>query len=82
MKFFGNVAHLYPKEVCGRFQDFVGLLFRLLHHPDISLVSLAMETLGVIGNTIEGKQALEKLGKGAPRFVTARLKRGQARNID
>ena len=63
MKFFGNVASLYPKEVCGRFKEFTALVFELVQGTDVTLAVLAAETLGVIGGSLEGKLALEKQGR-------------------
>ena len=56
------MASLYPKEVCGRFKDFMALVFDLLQGDDVTFMVLAAETLAVIGGTLEGKMALEKQG--------------------
>ncbi|XP_052788108.1 26S proteasome non-ATPase regulatory subunit 5-like [Mya arenaria] len=63
MKFFGCVARLRPKEVCTRNEMFVTTVFDSLTAPDNpSMRSLAVQTVGFIGSSVEGKLALEKLG--------------------
>lgn len=60
VKFFGNVAHLHPKEALTRFDYFTNLLFSLLDSGDVTQQVLAVETLGFIGKTVEGKLVLER----------------------
>ena len=62
MKFFGNIAHQQPKEICGKFQVFINMVFGLVDSEDISLRVIAIETLCFIGESSEGKLALEKQG--------------------
>ena len=62
MKFFGNIAHQQPKEICGRFQVFINMVFGLVDSEDISLRVIAIETLCFIGESSEGKLTLEKQG--------------------
>ncbi|XP_052219531.1 26S proteasome non-ATPase regulatory subunit 5-like [Dreissena polymorpha] len=63
IKFFGCVARLYPKEVCSQNESFVATVFNNLSSPENpSMLSLAVQTVGFIGSSIEGKMALEKLG--------------------
>ena len=62
MKFFGNIAHQQPKEICGKFQVFINMVFGLVDSEDISLRVTAIETLCFIGESSEGKLALEKQG--------------------
>ena len=69
VKFFGNVAHQQPKEICGRFQHFICLVFSLADGDDPNLQVIAMETIGFIGESPEGKLALEKQGKCIVRLI-------------
>ena len=62
MKFFGSIAHQQPKEIFGRFQVFINLVFTLVESEDISLRVIAIETLCFVGESSEGKLALEKQG--------------------
>ena len=62
MKFFGGLARFYPKEVCGKFNKFTHTVFENVDGSDISLQGVAIDTVGFIGSTVEGKLALEKLG--------------------
>jgi len=64
VKFFGCVARLRPKEICTKNEAFVNTVFDNLTSPDSpSMHSLAIQTVGFIGTSVEGKLALEKLGK-------------------
>lgn len=63
IKFFGCVARLYPNEVCSQNESFVATLFNNLSSPENpSMLSLAVQTVGFIGTSIDGKMALVKLG--------------------
>ncbi|KAL3871455.1 hypothetical protein ACJMK2_039451 [Sinanodonta woodiana] len=62
MKFFGCIARVHPKEVCSRNRNFVNIVFSNLSSKDESLCNIAIQTVGLIGSTLEGKLALEKLG--------------------
>lgn len=64
MKFFGGVARYHPKEICSGNSTFVNIVFDNLSSSDQTLHSIAIQTVGFIGSSIEGKQALDKLGKG------------------
>ena len=63
IKFFGNVAYIHPKEICDRFHGFAIMIFKLVEGADPSLCPVAMETIGFIGSTPEGKLALQKQGE-------------------
>ncbi|XP_046570431.1 26S proteasome non-ATPase regulatory subunit 5-like [Haliotis rubra] len=62
MKFFGGLARYHPKEVCGKFNKFTNLVFHSVDGGDSTLQATAIDTIGFIGSTTDGKLALEKLG--------------------
>lgn len=62
MKFFGGVARYHPKEICSGNSTFVNTVFENLSSSDQNLCSIAIQTVGFIGSSIEGKLALDKLG--------------------
>ena len=63
IKFFGCVARIHPKEVMTTNETFVSTVFTNLSSPQSdSMHSLAIQTVGFIGSSVEGKLALEKLG--------------------
>ncbi|XP_070175787.1 26S proteasome non-ATPase regulatory subunit 5-like isoform X2 [Littorina saxatilis] len=63
LKFFGGLARFHPKEVLSHFQVFLNLLFDAINDKgDPSMKCLAIDTLGSISSTPEGKSALEKQG--------------------
>jgi hypothetical protein len=62
IKFFGNVAQLWPKEVFAEYPNVVTALFETFDNPDLVLLGVAMETVGYIGTSVEGKYMLDSLG--------------------
>jgi 26S proteasome non-ATPase regulatory subunit 5 len=62
IKFFGNVTQSWPKEVFAEYPTIVMALFETFDSPDLVLLGVAMETVGYIGTTVEGKYMLESLG--------------------
>ncbi|KAJ9587033.1 hypothetical protein L9F63_019375, partial [Diploptera punctata] len=63
IKFFGNVAQARPKEVFAEYPAMVKALFETFQSPDLVLLGVAMETVGYIGTTVEGKYMLASLGE-------------------
>lgn len=61
-KFFGNVAHLWPKEVFAEYPGVLTALFETFDNPDLVLLGVAMETVGYIGTSVEGKYMLNSVG--------------------
>lgn len=61
IKFFGGMAKLHPKETLKQ-DTFVDAVFNNISSTDLSMRTLAIDTVGFIGSTVEGKLALEKLG--------------------
>ncbi|CAG9559691.1 unnamed protein product [Danaus chrysippus] len=62
MKFFGYIAYHYPKEIFGKYPILLETLFEALDSDDSNLLPVAIDTLGFIGTTIEGKMCLATLG--------------------
>lgn len=62
IKFFGNVAQSWPKEVFADYPNMVTTLFEMFDNPDLVLLGVAMETVGYIGTSVEGKYMLESQG--------------------
>jgi len=67
-KFFGGLCYVRPKDMCARFQLFMKTMFAMMD-PDAEAVDpgnadIAMETIGLIGSTAEGKMALAKQCRG------------------
>lgn len=60
MKFFGCVAHYYPKEILDEYPVFIDALFHAFENDDSTIFSL--DTLGFVGTTIEGKLSLAATG--------------------
>ena len=61
-KFFGNIAHLWPKQVIEEYTAVLTALFETFDNPDLVLLGVAMETVGYIGTSVEGKYMLNSVG--------------------
>lgn len=62
VKFFGNLAHSRPRQVVRQYPAFVSNLAAMAESDDLVAQSVAMETIGYIGVSLEGKLALAELG--------------------
>ncbi|CAH0725180.1 unnamed protein product, partial [Brenthis ino] len=62
MKFFGSIAHYYPKEIFQKYPILLESLFDAMSSDDTTILPVALDTLGFIGTTIEGKMCLMALG--------------------
>ncbi|KAK2576732.1 hypothetical protein KPH14_005385 [Odynerus spinipes] len=66
MKFFGNVARLWPNEIFSKYPIVVSALFEVLDSEDQTIVGIALDTLGHVSSGVEGKYALQALGDSMP----------------
>ena len=71
MKFFGHVARFRPNEIFSKYPVVVSALFEVLESADQTILASALDTLGHIASTVEGKYALQDLGNN----MTSALKR-------
>ncbi|CAH1647142.1 unnamed protein product [Spodoptera littoralis] len=62
MKFFGCIAHSYPKEIFEKHTVVFDTLFESIESADPAVLPVALDTLGFIGTTVEGKLCLAALG--------------------
>ncbi|XP_053603779.1 26S proteasome non-ATPase regulatory subunit 5 [Plodia interpunctella] len=62
MKFFGCIAHHYPKEIFEKYPVLLDTLFESLQSGDQSTLPVVIDTLGFVGCTIEGKLCLAAQG--------------------
>lgn len=63
MKFFGCIAHHYPREIFEKYPVMMNQMFDAFDSADATTLPVALDTLGFIGTTIEGKLSLVALGK-------------------
>lgn len=64
VKFFGNLAIMdSPQQVCEAYPTFLTKVFEMALSPDPAMIVVALDTLGLLGSTVEGKQVLQKTGK-------------------
>ncbi|XP_063066936.1 26S proteasome non-ATPase regulatory subunit 5 isoform X2 [Engraulis encrasicolus] len=64
VKFFGKLALLEgPQQVCECYPAFLSTVFEMLLGPDPTHTTVALDTVGALGATVEGKQVLHKTGE-------------------
>ncbi|KAM3599662.1 uncharacterized protein V6R79_009264 [Siganus canaliculatus] len=64
VKFFGNLAIMdSPQQVCETYPAFQNKVFEMALDPDPVMIGVALDTLGLLGSTTEGKQVLQKTGE-------------------
>lgn len=64
VKFFGNLAIMEsPQQVCETYPAFQNKVFEMALDPDPAMIGVALDTLGLLGSTVEGKQVLQKTGQ-------------------
>nr|KAF6486786.1 proteasome 26S subunit, non-ATPase 5 [Rousettus aegyptiacus] len=63
VKFFGNLAIMdSPQQICERYPVFVEKVFEMTESQDPTMIGVAVDTLGILGSNVEGKQVLHKTG--------------------
>ncbi|KAL0106690.1 hypothetical protein PUN28_015323 [Cardiocondyla obscurior] len=62
MKFFGNVARHWPNELFSRYPVVISALFEVIDGGDQNILGPALDTLGFVSASVEGKYALQALG--------------------
>lgn len=62
IKFFGNVAQTKPQEIFAEFPAVISLVFELYDSNDPILSNLALETIGFVASTPDGKLVLNQHG--------------------
>ncbi|XP_051492818.1 26S proteasome non-ATPase regulatory subunit 5 isoform X2 [Apus apus] len=61
VKFFGNLAVVdSPQQICERYPVFMEKVFEMAESHDPTMIGVAVDTLGVLGSNVEGKQVLQK----------------------
>ena len=64
VKFFGNLAVTdSPQQVCETYPAFQNKVFEMALDQDPVMTGVALDTLGLLGSTVEGKQVLQKTGE-------------------
>ncbi|XP_043476819.1 26S proteasome non-ATPase regulatory subunit 5 [Leptopilina heterotoma] len=69
MKFFGHVSRFRPNEIFSKYPIVITALFDVIENGDESILAAALDTLGHISTTIEGKYALQDLGDSMTRAL-------------
>uniref|UniRef100_A0A1A8BI91 26S proteasome non-ATPase regulatory subunit 5 n=1 Tax=Nothobranchius kadleci TaxID=1051664 RepID=A0A1A8BI91_NOTKA len=64
VKFFGNLAIMdSPQQVCETYPAFLNKALEMALDPDPAMIGVGLDTLGLLGSTVEGKQVLQKTGE-------------------
>ncbi|RMB93328.1 hypothetical protein DUI87_30022 [Hirundo rustica rustica] len=57
VKFFGNLAVVdSPQQICERYPVFMEKVFEMAESQDPTMIGVAVDTLGILGSNVEGKQ--------------------------
>ncbi|OCT67060.1 26S proteasome non-ATPase regulatory subunit 5 [Xenopus laevis] len=63
VKFFGNLAVMdSPQQICEQYPAFLNKVYDMAGGLDITMLGVAVDTLGILGSNVEGKQVLQKTG--------------------
>ncbi|KAL8174809.1 UNVERIFIED_CONTAM: 26S proteasome non-ATPase regulatory subunit 5 [Gekko kuhli] len=64
VKFFGNLAIVdSPEQVCEQYPIFMKKVLSMAEGQDQTMYGVAVDTLGILGSTVEGKLVLQKTGE-------------------
>ncbi|KAM9207523.1 26S proteasome non-ATPase regulatory subunit 5 isoform 2-T2 [Dugong dugon] len=70
VKFFGNLASMdSPQQICERYPVFVEKVFEMTESQDPTMIGIAVDTIGILGSSVEGKQVLQKTGTRFERLL-------------
>uniref|UniRef100_A0A8D0HL42 26S proteasome non-ATPase regulatory subunit 5 n=1 Tax=Sphenodon punctatus TaxID=8508 RepID=A0A8D0HL42_SPHPU len=70
VKFFGNLAIVdSPQQICERYPVFLEKVFEMAEGHDPTMNGVAVDTLGILGSNLEGKQVLQKAGSRFQRLL-------------
>ncbi|XP_072908898.1 26S proteasome non-ATPase regulatory subunit 5 [Hemitrygon akajei] len=63
VKFFGNLAMVdSPQQICERYPVFIKKVFEMIEGQEPTMIGVSLDTIGILGSCIEGKQVLNKTG--------------------
>jgi len=62
VKFWGNLAHIRPLHIMTKYPALLSALVNMVQSEDFTFQSIAFETIGYIGVSLEGKTALIEMG--------------------
>ena len=51
-----------PQQICERYPIFVEKVFEMTESQDPTMIGIAVDTIGILGSNVEGKQVLQKTG--------------------
>ncbi|XP_043576368.1 26S proteasome non-ATPase regulatory subunit 5 isoform X1 [Chiloscyllium plagiosum] len=64
VKFFGNLAMVdSPQQICERYPAFIEKVFEMIEGQEPTMIGVGLDTIGVLGSCVEGKQVLHKTGR-------------------
>ncbi|XP_040591532.1 26S proteasome non-ATPase regulatory subunit 5 isoform X2 [Mesocricetus auratus] len=71
VKFFGNLAVMdSPQQICERYPVFLEKVFEMADSQDPTMIGIAVDTVGILGSSVEGKQVLQKTGTRFEHLLT------------
>ncbi|XP_032904499.1 26S proteasome non-ATPase regulatory subunit 5 [Amblyraja radiata] len=63
VKFFGNLAMVdSAQQICERYPAFIEKVFEMIKGHEQTMIGVGLDTIGMLGSCLEGKQVLNKTG--------------------
>lgn len=62
-----------PQQICERYPVFVEKVFEMTESQDPTMIGVAVDTIGILGSNVEGKQVLQKTGWYALFWLSLRI---------
>uniref|UniRef100_A0A2K6DEQ3 26S proteasome non-ATPase regulatory subunit 5 n=1 Tax=Macaca nemestrina TaxID=9545 RepID=A0A2K6DEQ3_MACNE len=61
--------NMIPQQICERYPIFVEKVFEMTESQDPTMTGVAVDTVGILGSNVEGKQVLQKTGTRFERLL-------------
>ncbi|KAL1131821.1 hypothetical protein AAG570_011433 [Ranatra chinensis] len=79
LKFFGSVGHEFPDELLNNYPEVIEALLEAVDSEDCVITITALETVGFVATSVEGKALLSKLEDKSIRHVLNRMSEASSR---
>ncbi|KAB0802039.1 hypothetical protein PPYR_04225 [Photinus pyralis] len=69
LKFFGAMAYRKPEQILVKYAHIIHRIFSIIEETNSTLIGVALDTLGYIGETNEGKFSLDSIENKIPETI-------------
>ncbi|CAN7993780.1 unnamed protein product [Ixodes hexagonus] len=70
LKFFGSMGQTSPQRLLLDYPQVLSFIFECVHDGDSASQAVAVETIGVIGSSMQGKRALQSCGDKMKQYLS------------